>query len=145
MTSTIIVVGGIFILISLVALALVFIKSNQVNLTGKSEDKPEWMRSNPPEETIAATKAEGEGITIYNHDEGEQLASAFAEQIEDILRAKLENTPALKDYKVDLGTSETGDLEFWVNEKKYVSINELPNEDLKKAVHEAVKSWESRK
>jgi hypothetical protein len=145
MTSTIIVVGGVFILISVVALALVFIKSNQVNLAGKSEDKPEWMRSNPPEETVAATKAEGEGITIYNHDEGERLASAFAEQIEDILRAKLENIPALKNYKVDLGTSVTGDLEFWVNEKKYVSIDELPNEDLKKAVHEAVKKWEDTK
>lgn len=139
------VLGGIAILITVGVIAFLFIKSNQVNLTGTTDKKPEWMRSNPPAETIAATKAEGEGVTIYNHDEGEKLASPFAEQIEDILRVKLEADPALKNIKVDLGTDRDGNLEFWVNEKKYASINELPDEGLKKAVREAVKSWESRK
>ncbi len=145
LSMTIFILGGIVILITVGIVALMFIKSNQVNLSGKTEGKPEWMRSNPPAETMAATKAEGEGVTIYNHDEGERLASAFAEQIEDILRAKLEADPALKNFKVDFGSSENGDLEFWVNGEKYAGIDELPNEDLKKAVREAVKSWESRK
>ena len=145
MMMTVLVLGGVVILITVGALALMLIKSNQVNLAGKTDDKPEWMRSNPPAETMAMTKAEGEGVTIYNHDEGEHLASPFAEQIEDILRAKLEADPALKNFKVDLGSSDDDGLEFWVNEKKYTSIDELPNEDLKKAVREAVKSWESRK
>lgn len=139
------VLGGIVILITVGVIAFLFIKSNQVNLTGATDKKPEWMRSNPPVETIAATTAEGEGVTIYNHDQGEKLASPFAEQIEDILRAKLEADVTLKNLKVDLGTSKNGELEFWVNGEKYASINELPDEGLKKAVREAVKSWESRK
>ena len=50
--------------ISVVLLAFMFLKSNQVNLTGKTEEKPEWMSSNPPAETVEATKAEGEGFTL---------------------------------------------------------------------------------
>ncbi|MFN8410930.1 MAG: hypothetical protein U0Z26_00945 [Anaerolineales bacterium] len=142
----IVMVLGIFVILITVGIAaLLFIKSNQINLTGKTEEKPEWMQSNPPAETIAATKAEGEGFTLYNHDEGEHLAAPFAEQIEDILRAKLEANSELKNFKVDLGSSENGDLEFWVNDKKYASIDELPSESLKTVVREAVKTWESKK
>jgi hypothetical protein len=143
--TIIMVLGVVVILISVGLLALMFIKSNEVNLTGGNDKKPEWMRSNPPAETMAATRAEGEGVTLYNADDGEHLASPFAEQIEDILRARLESDSRLSRFKVDLGTSEDDELEFWVNGEKYASIDELPDQDLKKAVHEAVKSWEDRK
>lgn len=139
------VLGVVVILISVGLLAIMFIKSNEVNLTGENDAKPDWMRSNPPAETMAATIAEGEGVTLYNADDGEHLAAPFAEQIEDILRARLEADPLLSRFKVDLGTSENDELEFWVNEKKYASIDELPDEDLKKEVRQAVKSWEDQK
>ena len=145
MLTIIIVLGVAVILISAGLLAVMFIKSNEVNLTGGNNGKPEWMRSNPPAETMAATLAEGEGVTLYNTNDGERLASPFAEQIEDILRARLAADPLLGKFKVDLGTSENNELEFWVNEEKYASIDELPDEDLKKAVREAVKSWEDQK
>jgi hypothetical protein len=142
---TILILGGVVILISVGLLAMMFKKANEVNLTGGNDQKPDWMRSNPPAETMAATRAEGEGVTLYNADDGEQLASPFAEQIEDILRAHLAADSRLSRFKVDLGTGENGELEFWVNEEKYAGIDELPDEDLKKAVREAVKSWEDRK
>ncbi len=131
--------------ISVVLLAFMFLKSNQVNLTGKTEEKPEWMSSNPPAETVEATKAEGEGFTLFNHDEGERVASPFAEQIEDMLRKRLEAHPVLKGYKVDIGTGSDYGFEFWVNDKKYASVDELPNEELKALFRETVKDWESRK
>lgn len=131
--------------ISLVLLAFMFLKSNQVNLAGKTEEKPEWMNSNPPAETIAATRAEGEGFTLFNYDEGEKVASPFAEQIEDMLRAKLESHPTLKDFKVDIGTGADYGFEFTVNDKKYTSVDELPNEELKALFRETVKDWGSRK
>ena len=131
--------------ISVVLLAFMFLKSNQVNLTGKTEEKPEWMSSNPPAETIEATKAEGEGFTLFNQDEGERVASPFAEQIEDMLRKRLEAHPVLKGYKVDIGTGSDYGFEFWVNDKKYASVDELPNEELKALFRETVKDWESRK
>ena len=54
---TTLIVGGIVILISVGLLALMFMRSNQVNLTAKTDDKPEWMRSIPPQETTEATNS----------------------------------------------------------------------------------------
>jgi hypothetical protein len=144
MAITTLILGAIVILVSVGLLALVFMKSNQVQLTGKTEDKPEWMHSTPPKETVAATRADDEGVTLYDHDEGEKLASPFAEQIEDILRTKLDSDPFNK-FEIDFGSAKDGSLEIWVNGKMYASIAELPDEGLKKAFHEAVEKWEKSK
>ena len=140
----VIVLGAIVILISVGLLAWMFIKSNKVQLTGKTDDKPEWMHSTPPSETIAATRADDEGVTLFDHDAGERLASPFAEQIEDILRAKLESDPFNK-FEIDLGTGKDGSLEIWVNGKMYAGVDEIPDAGLKQAFREAVKKWESAK
>lgn len=145
MNGLIWLIAGIVIGVSVVLLALMFMRANQINLTGKTDDKPEWMRSNPPQETLAATKADGEGVTLFDYDQGEKVATPFAEQIEDILSAKLEAHPNLKEYKIDIGTSEDLGLEYWVNGEKYSSIDSLPNEELKQVFRETVKDWESRK
>jgi hypothetical protein len=144
MTITTMVLGVVVILISVGLLALVFMKSNQVNLTGKTDDKPEWMRSTPPTETMEATRADDEGVTIFNYDAGEKIAAPFAEQIEDILRAKLDSDPFNK-FTIDFGTAKDGSLEIWVNEKMYTSVDEIPDAGLKQAFYEAVKKWESSK
>ena len=144
MTFTTMVLGVIVILISVGLLALVFIKSNQVQLTGKTDDKPEWMRSTPPKETTDATRADDEGVTLFDQDAGERIAAPFAEQIEDILRAKLESDPFNK-FEIDLGTSKDGLLEIWVNGKMYASMDEIPDAGLKQAFREAVAKWESAK
>lgn len=145
MSTFILVAGALMILISLGLLAMVFMKSNQVNLTGKTEDKPEWMQSTPPAETIAATKEDGEGVTLFDHDEGEKLAAPFAEQIEDVLRAKTANDPYLKSFDIDFGTAPDGGLEIWVNDVKYDGVANLPDEKLKETLLQAVKEWNSRK
>ncbi len=144
MAITALVLGAIVILISVGLLALVFMKSNQVQLTGKTEDKPEWMHSTPPKETMDATRADDEGVTLFDHDAGERIAAPFAEQIEDILRAKLDSDPFNK-FEIDFGSASDGSLEIWVNGTKYASVDEIPDEGLKKAFHEAVKKWESSK
>ncbi len=145
MSMFILVAGVVLILIGLGLLALVFIKANQVNLTEKTEGKPEWMHAMPPEETVKAILADGEGITLYDHDEGEKVAAPFAEQIEDILRAKAENDPYLKSLDIDFGTAEDGGLEIWVNETKYDGVASLPDEKLKETLLQVVKDWNSRK
>ena len=145
MSVTIIVLGAGVVAGSALMLALMFIKSNQVNLTEKTEDKPEWMRSTPPVETIAATKSDNEGVTLYDHDEGEQLASPFAEQIEDVLRAKISDIPELASFEIDFGTGSDGSLEIWVDGEKFSSVDALTNDTLKRVFREAVKDWNSRK
>ena len=137
-------VVGVIIVVMVLLLVPVFIKSRKVNLTGKTDEKPEWMSSTPPAETMNATRAENEGVTLYNQDADEKIAAPFAEQIEDILRAKLDSDPFNK-FKIDLGTSEDGSLEIWVNGTKYASVNDLPDEELKQAFLEAVKKWEEGK
>ncbi len=144
MLTMYLVLGGIAILISVGLLALMFMRSNEVNLTGKTEEKPEWMKSTPPKETMAATRADDEGVTLFDHDAGEKIASPFAEQIEDILRAKLESDPFNK-FEIDFGTAPDGSLEIWVNGTKYGGMDELPDEKLKAAFRNAVKEWEDRK
>ena len=133
------------VLMSVVLLALVFLKFNQVNLTEKTDGKPEWMHALPPEETVAATMKDGEGITLFDHDEGEKLAAPFAEQIEDILRAKAENDPYLKSFDIDFGTASDGGLEIWVDGTKYEGVACLPDEKLKETLLQVVKDWNSRK
>jgi hypothetical protein len=130
--------------VALVAIILVFFflfrKSNTVNLTGNTEDKPAWMRETPPAETLGALLREGKKVTVFDQDEGEKLAAPFTEQIEDIFRAKIEADPNLNHYQVDLGSAPNGTLEIWVNDKKYTNINELPD-GLKKAFRESVAKW----
>ncbi|CAG1011181.1 hypothetical protein ANAEL_04108 [Anaerolineales bacterium] len=144
MAITTLILGVVVVLVLVGVLALVFMKSNEVQLTGKTEDKPEWMKSTPPQETMAATRADDEGVTLYDHDEGERIASPFAEQIEDILRAKLDSDPFNK-FEIDFGSARDGSLEIWVNGKMYASVDEIPDEGLKKAFREAVEKWESGK
>ncbi len=143
----ILIVGGAMILVGLGALALVFMRAEDVNLTESDapEEKPEWMSAMPPKETVAASMADGEGVTLYDHDEGEKLAAPFAEQIEDVLRAKIENDPALKALNVDFGTAPDGGLEIWMDGEKFVGVANLPDERLKAALLQAVREWNSRK
>jgi len=144
MTITVLVLGAIVILVSVGLLAFVFMKSNEVQLTGKTDSKPEWMHSEPPQETMDATHADGEGVTSFDHDAGERLAAPFAEQIEDILRAKLDSDPFNK-FEIDFGSARDGSLEIWVNGKMYASVDEIPDAGLRQAFHEAVKKWEKGK
>ena len=144
MSILILVAGGVMIVVALVMLALVFMKSNQVNLTEKTDGKPEWMHAMPPAEPVAATLKDGEGVALFDHDEGEKLAAPFAEQIEDVLRAKVESDPYLKSFNIDFGTAPDGGLEIWVNGEKYEGVANLPDEQLKKTFLQVVKEWNSR-
>lgn len=145
MSTFILVAGALMVLISLGLLAMVFIKSNQVNLTGKTDGKPEWMHAMPPKETVDATTQDGEGVTLFDHDEGEQVAAPFAEQIEDVLRAKAKSDPYLKSLDIDFGTGEDGGLTIWLNGVKYDGVANLPDERIKEALLQSVKDWNSRK
>ncbi len=144
MSITVMILGSIVVLVSVGLFAWMFMKSNEVQLTGKTDDKPEWMHSAPPQETMDATRADDEGVTSFDYDAGERLAAPFAEQIEDILRAKLDSDPFNK-FEIDFGTGKDGSLEIWVNGKMYASADEIPDAGLKQAFHEAVKKWEKGK
>ena len=143
MSLSIFIVAAIVGVVIIALLIPVFRKSNAVDLTSPTNEKPEYMRDLPPAETMAKTLADGKGITIFDYEHGEKLAAPFAEQIEDIMRAKIQADQQLAEmgYAIDFGTDTDNSLEIWVNEKKYKSISDLPDERLKTAMREAVKQW----
>ncbi|MFZ5911767.1 MAG: hypothetical protein ACOYYU_17295 [Chloroflexota bacterium] len=142
MDTTLVIAGGIALLLAVLLFLPVLLKSRRVNLTETGSEKPEWMHASPPAETQAALKEDNEGMAVYDHDASEKLAAPFVEQIEDILRAKLEADPYLKQFKIDLGTAPDGSLEIWVNDKQFDGLESLPDERLKAAFREAVQQWE---
>jgi hypothetical protein len=137
------VAGGVAVLLIIVICVLFILQRRRVDLTHlKSPDqKPEWLRTSPPEETVAATQADGEGITLYDYDEGERVASPFAEQIEDVLRARLQGDALLATMDVDFGTAPDGRLEIWVDGERYVDIDLIPNTHLREVIRQAIASW----
>jgi hypothetical protein len=136
---------GLSILVIVGIMAWLVNRTRQFDITPTSDDKPEWMRSNPPRETIVATKVQGAGVGLYGQEEGEQLASPFAEQIEDILRAELAKDPELAALKVDLGTAKDGGLEIWVDGESYSDLETLPNKHLREAIRRASQKWQKDK
>ena len=141
-SASVLIVGLIAVAIVVVVFVLLFQKRGAVDLTSPTEDKPEWMRQMPPAETVAATKADGEGVQVYDYDAGERVAAPFVEQIEDIVLDKLEKHPELKKYKVDFGTAPDGGLEIWVDDAKFTSVDELPDEQLRSLVKDAIETWQ---
>lgn len=133
---------GIVLIAMIVIFIYLFRLSNRIDPTGNTEDQPAWMRETPPAETLGALLREGKKVTVFDHDEGEKLAAPFTEQIEDILRAKIEADPDLNHYQIDLGSAPDGTLEIWVNDKRYTSVNDLPDDRLKRAFRESVRKWD---
>ena len=136
---------GLSILVIIGIMAWLINRTRKFDITPTSDEKPEWMRTTPPQETIAATTANGQGVGLYDHEEGEQLASPFAEQIEDILRAELAKDPELAALKVDLGTAKDGGLEIWVDGESYTDLETLPNKRLRDAIRRASRKWQKDK
>ncbi|MCL4266790.1 MAG: hypothetical protein KJ069_26660 [Anaerolineae bacterium] len=141
----------IWLILIIVALLMVGVywlmrrQAKKVNLTRPSspDEKPEWLRTMPPPETVAATKADGEGITLYDYDEGEQEAAPFAEQVEDILYSLMEEEPSLAKVQVDLGTAADGGLEILVDGVAYTDVAAVPDEKLRLLIQQAIEKWEA--
>lgn len=138
----VLVIGGLAGLVVIVALVLLFRKGNNIDLTSPTDTQPEWMRQPPPAETLAATLADEEGVQVFDQDPGEKLAAPFAEQIEDILQARLSQHPELSKYHVDFGTAPDGGLEIEINGQTFREIDSLPDESLKALIREAIETWQ---
>jgi hypothetical protein len=137
------IAGGATVVVIAVIYAIFVLQRRRVDLTHSEspDQKPEWMRTTPPPETVAATQADGEGIGLYDYDAGEGLAAAFVEQIEDIVHARLSEDPALLGIKVDFGTAPTGELQIGVDGESYMDVGDIPDERVREIIRQAVESW----
>ena len=137
-------IAVIVAIIMVVIVVLLAVQARRVNLTrtASPDEKPVWLSTNPPAETLAATKADGEGITLFDQDPGEKMAPAFAEQIEDILQARLQADPALAHYHVDLGTASDGGVEFWIDGQSYTDVKTIPDARLRETIQQTIAQWQ---
>lgn len=141
----IIALAVIVAVIMIVIVALLAVQARRVNLTRPPtpDQKPDWLNTTPPAETAAATRAEGKGVALYDQDRGERIAPAFAEQIEDVLQARLRADPALANYQVDFGTAPDGGLEIWIDGKSFADINAIPDTRLREAIRQTITQWQN--
>jgi hypothetical protein len=77
----------------------------------------------------------------YVYEREEEVVSPFVEQIEGLVRARLNADPRLKKYRIDFGESMECGLEIWVNGKKYSDINKLPDKDLRLVFCDSIREW----
>lgn len=141
-TGSLWLVGGIALVVILGVVIWLFSKGKNFNLTTSPEgQKPEWLRETPPQETLEALQADGETLAVFDHDPGEDLAAPFAEQIEDLVRARLAHTPGLQQIKIDFGTGPDGRLEIDVDGKHYSSVDQIPHPQIKALIKDAIDAY----
>ena len=72
---------------------------------------------------------------------GERIASVISEQIEDLVKARMQADPMLQDLKIDFGTSADGALEIWIDDQRYEDVNAIPDERIRIMIQEAVAAY----
>jgi hypothetical protein len=71
----------------------------------------------------------------------ERPASLVAEQIEGMVRHKLEQYPDLADVVLDFGAMPDGTIDIWVNRRQYDNPEDIPDERIRQAIKEAVEQF----
>lgn len=136
--------AGILIIVG-IFMVRIFRISQNINLTDTPEgEKPEWLSTDPPPETVAETKKDGERISLYDFDPGEDLAAAFAEQIEDIIHHLMAEDPALSSLSLDLGTAPDGGIEYHFEGETYTNVDHIPDENIQDVIKRAIDIYNSR-
>ena len=85
-------------------------------------------------------RARGERPPQAGAGEGERLAAASSEAIEELANQALAKA-GVTGLRVDFGTAHDGSLEIWIGEDRYTSVDSIPDERVRRAVAEAVASF----
>jgi|GEM_PF-1446067 len=76
---------------------------------------------------------------------GERPSAPVSEAIEELTRAQLTAYPDLARVKLDFANAADGSLEIWVDQAHYHSVDEVPDERLRRAIQQAAQEWNARK
>jgi len=76
---------------------------------------------------------------------GERPSAPVSEEIEELTRAELTAYPDLARVKLDFANAADGSLEIWVDQVHYHSVDEVPDDRLRRAIQQAVQEWNARK
>jgi hypothetical protein len=64
---------------------------------------------------------------------------------EDIVRARLDEDPALAQIAVDFRTAPSGELEIRVDGESCLDVGAIPDGRLQEVIRQAIESWEQRR
>jgi len=139
------VLGAVILIIIGIFMARLFQISKDINLTDTPEgEQPEWLSTDVPPETVAETEKDGEKISLYDFDPGEDLAAAFAEQIEDIIHHLMAEDPELRSLSLDLGTAPDGGIEYHFEGETYTNVDHIPEPQIQELIKRAIDTYNSR-
>ena len=113
----------ILVVLLLLLLGAYFLSSRRPSKVMTQNDEPTW---------VGGLKAVSSG---------EEIASPAAETIEALAQERLQKHADLAGIKLDFGTGTGGDLEIWVDSERYTSIDAIPDERIRAAIHEAVEAF----
>lgn len=77
-------------------------------------------------------------------DPGERASSLVAEQIEEMVRRRLQAYPDLADVALDFGTVRDGTIDIWVDGDQYDDPEDIPDERIREAIKAAVEEFNAR-
>ena len=85
--------------------------------------------------------AEMEPDVDPDSESDELQASPVSEKIEDMVKEKLREHPALREVVIDFGTSLDGSLEIWIDSERYLDVEDIPDKLIREAIAEAVEDF----
>ena len=97
----------------------------------------------PPPATPPIQPAAARSPVIAREDRPSTPANSIVAQIDVILQTRIAGT-ALEERGVFLAQSPEGGVMVYVGLKKYMGVDEVPDEEIKSAIRDAIAEWEKK-
>lgn len=125
-SNPLIVVGTFLLVLVLMALLYGVLMQRRRGASNRTAaSAPDWVGS------VSSSAPSG----------GERLASVISEQIEDLVRSRIQADPALQGMDIDFGTSGDGGLEIWLDGVCYTDIASIPDTRIQVIIQGAVAAY----
>ena len=85
--------------------------------------------------------SEASPIASIKFDPDEFRASPISEQIEGMVRLRLQSYPDLCQVDLDFGTAMDGSLDIWVDGERYQAVEDIPDARIRKAIADSVNAF----
>jgi|GEM_PF-3000731 len=85
--------------------------------------------------------SEASPIASIKFDPDEFRASPISEQIEGMVKLRLQSYPDLSQVDLDFGTAMDDSLDIWIDGERYQAVEDIPDARIRKAIADAVNAF----